>query len=41
VIEHVVSILAQEGGILHCRHGDQAVVLFGRGVAALFVTGVR
>jgi hypothetical protein len=41
VVEHVVSMLAQEAGVLHCRHGEQPVVLFGRGVAALFVTGTR
>lgn len=37
VIEHVISTLAQEDGVLRTRHGDRLVVLYGRGVAALEV----
>jgi hypothetical protein len=37
VIEHIVSTLAHDSGVLHSRHGDRLVVLFGRGVAAVEV----
>jgi hypothetical protein len=37
VIEHVISTLAQDAGVLRCRHGDRLLVLFGRGVAAVEV----
>ncbi len=39
VVEHVISTLAQDGGVLQCRRDGQLVVLFGRGVAAFEVTG--
>ena len=38
VTEHVLSTLAKDSGILHCRRDDRLVVLFGRGVAAIEVT---
>jgi hypothetical protein len=37
VLEHVISALADNAGILRCTHGDRIVVLYGRGVAALEV----
>lgn len=37
VIEHVISALAQDSGVLRARHGDRLVALFGRGVAAIEV----
>jgi hypothetical protein len=37
VIEHVVSTLTQDAGVVHCRHGERLIVLFGRGVAAVEV----
>ena len=37
IIDHVVSTLAQDGGVLRTRHGDRLVVLYGRGVAAIEV----
>jgi hypothetical protein len=37
VIDHVVSTLAQESGVLRCSHGDRLVVLYARGVAAMEV----
>ena len=37
VIDHVVSTLAQESGVLRCRHGDRLLVLYARGVAAVEV----
>jgi hypothetical protein len=37
VIEHVISTLAQDSGMLRTRHGDRLVVLYGRGIAALEV----
>ena len=35
VIEHVITALADSGGVLRSRHGDRLVVLYGRGVAAV------
>jgi hypothetical protein len=37
VIDHVVSTLADESGVLRCTHGDRLLVLYGRGVAAVEV----
>ncbi len=37
VIEHVVSTLSDDSGVLRCRHGQRLVVLYGRGVAAVEV----
>ena len=37
LIDHVVSALAQETGVLHCSHGDRLIVLYARGVAAVEV----
>ena len=37
LIEHVISTLAQDSGVLRSRHGDRLVALFGRGVAAIEV----
>jgi len=35
VIEHIISTLAQDSGVLRTRHGDRLVVLYSRGVAAI------
>jgi hypothetical protein len=37
IVEHIISILAQDGGALRCKHGDRLMVLYGRGVAAVEV----
>ena len=37
VIEHAISTLADDSGVLRTRHGDRLVVLYGRGTAALEV----
>jgi len=37
VIDHVVSTLAQDSGVLRCKHGDRLLVLYARGVAAVEV----
>ncbi|MDQ6934515.1 MAG: hypothetical protein M3130_04385 [Actinomycetota bacterium] len=37
VVEHVVSMLARDDGVLRCRHGDRLMVLYARGVAAVEV----
>ena len=37
LIEHVVSTLAEESGVLRSRHGDRLVILYGRGIAAIEV----
>jgi hypothetical protein len=35
VIEHVISNLAEDSGLLRSRHGDRLVALYGRGVVAI------
>ena len=37
LIEHVLSTLAEDSGVLRSTHGDRLVVLYGRGVAAIEV----
>jgi hypothetical protein len=37
VVEHVLSILAEDAGKLRCRHGGRLMVVFARGVAAVEV----
>jgi hypothetical protein len=37
VVDHAVSVLAQDSGSLRTGHGGRLVVLYGRGVAALEV----
>jgi hypothetical protein len=37
LIEHIVSTLAQDSGVLRSQHGGRLVVLYGRGVAAIEV----
>jgi hypothetical protein len=37
VIEHAISTLARDTGVLRGRHGDRLVVLYGRGVVAVEV----
>ena len=38
VVEHAISTLADDCGVLRCRHGDRLVVLFSRGVSAVEVS---
>ncbi|MGH3923288.1 MAG: hypothetical protein ACRDTT_10540 [Pseudonocardiaceae bacterium] len=35
VIEHAISTLAEDSGVLRSRHGGRLVALYGRGVAAV------
>jgi hypothetical protein len=37
VVEHAVSILADDAGVLRSRHGDRLVVLYARGVVGFEV----
>jgi hypothetical protein len=37
VVEAVLSTLAEDAGLLRCRHGDRLMVLYARGVAAIEV----
>ena len=37
LVEHVISTLAQDSGVLRTEHGGRLVVLYGRGVAAIEV----
>lgn len=37
LVDHVISTLAQDSGVLCTKHGDRLVVLYGRGVAAIEV----
>ena len=36
-IEHAVAALAENAGMLRCRHGDRLIVLYARGVSAVEV----
>lgn len=35
VVERAISALADDAGVLRCRHGDRLLVLYARGVAGL------
>lgn len=37
VIDHVLATLADDAGLLRCRHGDRLMALYARGVAAVEV----
>jgi hypothetical protein len=37
VLERVIAVLAEDSGVLRCRHGDRLIVLYGRGIASLEV----
>jgi hypothetical protein len=37
IVDQVISILANDNGVLRCQHGGRLVVLYGRGVATLEV----
>lgn len=35
IVDRVVSALAEDNGVLRCRHGGRLMVLYGRGIATL------
>jgi hypothetical protein len=35
VVARVISTLAEDNGVLRCRHGGRLIVLYGRGIATL------
>jgi len=37
MVDRVISTLADDNGLLRCRHGGRLIVLYGRGVATLEV----
>ncbi|GAA1448545.1 hypothetical protein GCM10009641_76840 [Mycobacterium cookii] len=37
VIDHVVTTLSEDSGVLRCRHGGRLLVLYARGVATVEV----
>ena len=37
IADRVISTLAEDKGVLRCRHGDRLMVLYGRGVATVEV----
>jgi hypothetical protein len=37
VVEHAITTLARDSGVLRSMHGDRLMVLYGRGVAAVEV----
>jgi len=37
IVERVISALAEDNGVLRCRHGSRLIVLYGRGVATVEV----
>jgi len=37
IVERIISILAQDNGVLRCKHGGRLIVLYSRGVAMVEV----
>jgi hypothetical protein len=37
IVEQVISTLAEDDGLLRCRHGGRLIVLYSRGIATLEV----
>jgi hypothetical protein len=37
VVEHAISTLADDAGVLRSQHGDRLLALYGRGVASVEV----
>jgi hypothetical protein len=37
IVDRAVSALAEDNGLLRCRHGDRLIVLYGRGIATIEV----
>jgi hypothetical protein len=37
IVERIISILAQDNGVLRCKHGGRLIVLYSRGVATVEV----
>jgi hypothetical protein len=35
VVDDVIAVLSDDGGVLRCQHGDRLIVLFARGIASL------
>jgi len=35
IVDQVISTLAEDNGVLRCRHGGRLIVLYGRGIATL------
>ena len=35
MVDQVISTLAEDNGVLRCRHGGRLIVLYGRGIATL------
>jgi hypothetical protein len=37
VVDQIISTLAEDNGLLRCRHGGRLIVLYSRGIATLEV----
>ena len=37
LIEHAISVLSEDSGVLYAEHGGRTLVLYGRGVATVEV----
>jgi hypothetical protein len=37
IVDHVISTLGEQNGVLRCRHGGRLIVLYGRGIATFEV----
>jgi hypothetical protein len=37
IVEQAISTLAEDNGVLRCRHGGRLIVLYGRGVVTVEV----
>lgn len=38
LLDQVTATLAEDSGVLRCRHGDRVVVVYGRGIAGFEVS---
>jgi hypothetical protein len=38
LLDRVAAVLAEDSGVLRCRHGDRVMVVYGRGVAGFEVS---
>jgi hypothetical protein len=38
LVDRVTKVLSEDSGVLHCKHGDRLIVIYGRGVASFEVS---
>lgn len=37
IVDQIIATLAEDDGLLRCRHGGRLIVLYGRGIATIEV----